>query len=164
MKIVEQTPTKLKLHTTALKWATWLAAMGIGLCVIGVIGAVQANWLGALVFLAMGGMVTIASVWFIPYVTVFIFDRTADRLLIQKRYLIRTSETRYPLHPIQTVKTEWLEDSDSDRYLVISLAKPIGRPIYIQDTVRIQANEAEYASIAAHIRYLLNVGEQPPGV
>jgi len=167
MKIVEQTPTTLKLRTTALEWAIWLTAIGIGLCVIGVIGAVQANWLGALVFWAIGGLLTIPSVWFVPYVTVFIFDRTVDRLLIQERYLVRSSETRYPLNTIQAVKTEWIEGSDNDRCLVISLVKPVGRPIYIQDIVQINTiqinNEAEYASIAELIRQFLDVGEQPAG-
>lgn len=156
MKIIEQTPTTLKLRTTALEWSIWLTAMGIGLCVI---GAIQPAWLGTLVFGAMGGVTAVIGMWFIPCVELFIFDRTVDRLLIQKRYLVRSSETRYPLNTIQTVKTEWLEDSDSDRYLVISLVKPVGRPIYIQDIVQ-SKNEAEYASIAVLIRQFLGVGEQ----
>ncbi len=180
MKVIEQTPTTLKLRTTLWETPTelqgyvGLIAIGIGLCVAGgVAGAVLAGWLGALVFGAIGGVIAFMGMWYVPYAEVFVFDRTGDRLLIQKRYLVRSSETRYPLNTIQAVKTEWLEDSDSDRYLVISLVKPVGRPIYIQDIVQskneaeyasiqdiVQSkNEAEYASIAVLIRQFLGVGE-----
>ena len=108
----------------------------------------------ALFFGTMGIVTAWMAVWFMDCTKTYTFDRAANRLSIHTRFLLRTTEVYYPFQTICAVRVDWLEDSDSDRYLTISLVKEEGQPIYVSDIVQNQ-DEAEYQQMAETIRVFL---------
>ncbi|NEQ98597.1 MAG: hypothetical protein F6K30_18060 [Cyanothece sp. SIO2G6] len=170
MKVLEQTPSCLKIQVTGTGWAVVVLALGLLLIAVGVsqadpdilrrvtaeptVGDRLPQLVYALFFGMMGIVTAWMSVWFMDCTKTYTFDRAANRLSIHTRFLLRTTEVCYSFQTVHAVRVDWLEDSDGDRYLTIILVKKVGQPIYVSDIVQNQ-DEAEYQQIAETIRVFL---------
>ncbi len=170
MKVLEQTPSCLKIQATGTGWAIAALAAGILLMAVGVSQAdpdllrqITAEppvddrlpqLVYALFYGTMGIVTAWMAVWFMVCTKTYTFDRVANRLSIHTRFLLRTTEVCHSFQTICAVQVDWLEDSDGDRYLTIILVKRVGQPIYVSDIVQNQ-DEAEYQKIAETIRVFL---------
>lgn len=170
MKVLEHTSDYLKIQSSSGGHSIVVLAAGICLIATGVSQSnpellreassepsffEQSSRLAvAYLFGILGSIAVLIGTCFIDFTVTYTFDLVTNQLSIKKRFLIRTTQAIHPLQSIHAIQVKWLEDSDSSRYLNISLVKEVGRPIVVSDIVQNQ-DEVEYQKLAGMIRELL---------